>query len=110
MIRLVDDVVAPAVVSTADIVTMEVAPDWNEWVAYIMAAGGYVAGAMGFGGNFAKNLGIASMDWAARSIYQRVKAAGATTKQVASRRVAFSPTNVHRSYEPEFDSVSPFAI
>lgn len=110
MIRLIEDVGAPAAVAATDIVTMEVAPQWNEWASYIMAVGGYVGGFMNFGGPFVKNIGVASFDWAARSIYGRIRG-GTTQRSVSSRRVSFNPKPaVNRSYQPEFESVTPHAF
>ena len=77
-IRLMEDLGAPAVVVGVDLVTETAAPDWNEWIAYIMAAGGYVGAWMGWGGDFMKNVGIASFPWAAKKVYERVR--GGTTK------------------------------
>lgn len=107
-IKMMEDVGAPATVAAVDIITLEVAPDWNEWAGYIMAAGGYVGGFMNFGGPFVKNVGIASLDWAARSLYQRVR--GGTTRKVTNKKVAFRPAPVQRSYQPEFESVAPHAF
>ena len=110
-IKMVEDLGAPAVVTLVDIVTLEVAPTWNEWASYLMAVGGYVSGFMGFGGPFVKNIGIASLDWAARNLYQRVKGVPAAAR-VGSRKVAFTPARppVQRSYQPEFESVAPHAF
>ena len=107
MIKLVEDLGAPVAVTAVDLVTLEVAPDWNEWASYIMAAGGYIGGFMNFGGPFVKNLGIASMDWAARSLYQRVR--GGMTKRT-HRKVFVPHRPVERSYQPEFESVAPHAF
>lgn len=107
MIRLVEAVVAPATVAAVDIFTLEVAPDWNEWASYIMAAGGYVGGFINFGGPFVEHMGIASLDWAARSLYQRVRS-GMTKK--ARRKVFAPPRSVERSYQPEFEAVAPQAF
>ena len=109
MIRMVEDVAAPAAVAAADIITLEVAPDWNEWASYIIAAGGYVGGFMGFGGPFVKNLGVASFDWAARNLYQRIKGTAVTTR-VAKSRAVFKPASVGRSYQPEFEATAPHAF
>lgn len=105
MIRLVDDFGPPAAVTAVDLVTQEVAPDWNEWASYLMAGGGYLGGFLGFGGNFAKDVGKAALPLAARHIYARVKAT-TVTKAAAGRRLAFRPaTSVRGTTVPEFADV-----
>jgi len=84
-IRLVPDVGAPLAVTAVDLITETTAPDWNEYAAYIMAAGGYLGAFMGWGGDMVKNVGIASFPWAAKKIYERVRG-GMTTK---ASRLAF---------------------
>jgi len=100
MIKVMEDVGAPLAVTAVDLITETTAPDWNEWTSYICAAGGYLGAWFGFGGDFMKNVGIASMPWAAKKIYNRVK--GGTTKRAAYRPVSRisrypAPANV-----PEF--------
>lgn len=87
-IKLIDDVGAPIVVVAADLITETAAPTWNEPLAYIAAIGGYVGAQMGFGGDFVKNIGIASLPWAAKKLYIRVK--GMTAAPAA--RMAFRPS------------------
>jgi len=74
MIRLAEDLGAPAVVAAVDIGTEKVKPEWNEYASYIAVGLGYILGAMGIGGNFAKNIGIASLPWAAKHIATRAGA------------------------------------
>jgi len=115
-IQMMDDVVAPAAVTAVDILTLEVAPEWNEMAAYVIAAGGYVGGFMNIGGRqatFVKNLGIASFDWAGRSLYKRIRGGGVTRRM--NRSATFTPapvsrSSVQRSYQPEFESVTPHAF
>ena len=71
MLRLTEDLGAPAVVAAIDIGTEKVQPTWNEWASYITCGVGYVMGSMGMGGNFVKNLGVASFPWAIRHIVTR---------------------------------------
>lgn len=85
MIKVMEDVGAPIAVTAVDLITETTAPDWNEWASYICAAGGYLGAWFNFGGDFTKNVGIASMPWAAKKIYNRVKG--------VSRRAAFRPTS-----------------
>ena len=66
--RLAEDLGAPLVVVAIDLGTEKVKPAWNNWASYITCGVGYVMAAMGVGGNFAKNIGIASLPWAAKHI------------------------------------------
>ena len=105
-IRMVEDLGAPIAVTAVDLITLEVAPDWNEWSSYIMAAGGYVAGFLGFGGPFVKNIGVASLALAARNIRDRVK--GGAARRVGSSRLAFRPAahaGIRQTVVPEFEDV-----
>jgi len=113
-IKIVEDVAAPATVALVNIVTKEVAPDWNEWGHYILTGLGYVGALMGFGGGYVKNLGVASLSGTVDHIYTRIK--GGVTSKVAGSRLAYRPTPspvrqpVQRSYQPEFEKVSPYAV
>jgi hypothetical protein len=113
-IKIVEDVAAPATVALVNIVTKEVAPDWNEWGHYILTGLGYVGALMGFGGGYVKNLGVASLSGTVDHIYNRVK--GGVSSKVAGSRLAYRPASspvhqpVSRSYQPEFEKVSPYAV
>lgn len=90
-IKMVPDLGAPVAVTAVDLITESYAPDYNEWAAYILAVGGYVGGWMGWGGDFTKNVGIASFPWAAKKLYERVKGgAGSPARRMAFRRSAVS--------------------
>ena len=113
-IKMTEDLGAPVVVALANIVTKEVQPDWNEWAHYILTAVGYGAGFMNFGGNFVKNLGVASLSGTIDHIYTRVKS-GTVTRSPAGRmnyRPVHAPVHapVQRSYQPEFEAVTPSAF
>jgi hypothetical protein len=115
MIKIVEDVGAPALVVAADIATLEMAPDWNEYISYILTGVGYVTAFMDIrtGGEFLKNVGIASLPLTARHIYNRVKGAPTSRRATAGAgRMALRPTpvsSISRSYNPEFEKVSPYA-
>ena len=79
-IRIVPDVGAPLAVVAVDLITETYAPDANEWISYVMAGGSYLAAGMGWGGDFIKNVGIASFPWAAKKIYDRVKGGAGASK------------------------------
>ena len=109
--KLVDDIMAPGLVTVVDLTSETVAPDWNEWLAYISAVGGYAAAFMGYGGDFAKNYGIASFPWAAKKLYTRIKEAMSTEPAAEKRmtmRSAPRPANVSRSYQKELETVGAF--
>lgn len=126
MIRIVQDVGAPALVTGIDIATLELAPTWNEWISYGIAGAAYLVSGLnlvrGNGGEFIKNMGIAELPLAARNIYMRVKSpvvppidrrAGAGASRLALRRAATNPNpggGIGRSYQPEFESVGPHAF
>jgi len=89
-IRIVSDVGAPVAVVAVDLITEATAPTWNEWVAYIMTAGGYLGAVMGWGGDFSKNIGIASLPWAAKKLYDRVKGPVGTSRRLTYRQASVS--------------------
>jgi hypothetical protein len=72
-------ITAPLAVTVVDLVTETVAPDYNEWAAYILAIAPYAMGAMGKGNSeFVSLLGVAAFPWAAKKLYTRVKGMGLT--------------------------------
>lgn len=71
-LNLVADLGAPATVIAADLLTEKFQPNANEWVAYALTAVGYIGGVMGMGGDYVKNLGVASLPLTARHIANRV--------------------------------------
>ena len=77
MIRWVDDLGAPAVVTLASIGVDQVKPSLDRPMGIGLSAAGYILGGyMNIGGNFMKNVGIAAAPWAMRSIYEWAKGAG----------------------------------
>ena len=85
MIKFTDDVVPPMLIAATDILTEKYAPPAaNRWIGVGLAALGYIAGGwMGVGGNFMKNIGIASAPWAYESLYLAITE-GMTTRAPAS--------------------------
>jgi len=96
-IKMVEDLGAPIAVVAVDLITETTAPTYNEWAAYILAGGGYIGAFMGWGGPFLKNVGIASLPWAAKKIYNRVKGGAG-----ASRRLSFRQAGVSRLPAPAY--------
>ena len=92
-IRIVEDVGAPLVVSGVDILTKEVAPDWNPWATYAMAGLGYLGGFLDYGGAVVKNIGIAALPLAIGNIYEAIKSPVAKR---AKSGVTFRPTVINR--------------
>jgi len=96
MIRLVEDVGAPALVFAADwgadyadSKSAATAFKWNRPMGIGLAAIGYIAGGwLGYGGQFVKNLGIASFDWGANAIKGYIQEAGGVSARPVSQRVA----------------------
>lgn len=89
MIRVVPDVGAPLAVVAVDLLAESFIPDQAEYADYAMTVGGYLAGWMGWGGDFVKNIGISSAPLTARKIYDRIKG-GAGASRLAFRRSAVS--------------------
>jgi len=119
MIKIIEDVGAPAVVTAIDMLTLEMAPDYNEIASYVMTGVGYVAGGLGLGGrsmqDFLTKVGIASLPLTARAIRERVKSP--VSQRAGASRLALRPVAssgiahpVSRSYQPEFEKVSPYAV
>ena len=88
-IKIVPDVGAPVSVLGVELLAETYAPDYSEWATYLMAGGGYLGAAMGWGGPFLKNVGIAALPGAARKIYDRVR--GGTSRRMSLRRVTRYP-------------------
>lgn len=91
-IKIVNDVVAPLTVTAIDLGVESIAPNRNELASYILVAGAYLAASMGRGGDFVKNMGIASMPWAAKNIYNRARGISAqVSRRLSVRRVSRYP-------------------
>ncbi len=107
-IKLVPDVVAPAVVTAVDLLTLEYQPTWNEYITYVLTGLGYVVGGLnlvrGDMGEFITNLGISSLPLTARHIRDRVKG-GAAARPVGASRYAFRYSPVRQTVVPEFEGV-----
>jgi hypothetical protein len=98
MIRLVEDVGAPAAVTAIDMLTLEMAPAYNEMADYIMTGAGYLGGFFlkGTVGNFLASMGAASLPLTARAIRERVKSPVA--RSVGASRMAFRSSGRVQSY------------
>ena len=79
------DLGAPLTVVAADLISEKVRPEWNEWVAYITCGLGYVLGVMGIGGDYGKNIGVASLPWAAKHIALRAGFTPGMARAVTTR-------------------------
>jgi len=97
-IKVIPDVVAPAVVFAADAATSAYdekaepgATKLNRPVGIALAALGYVGALLDFGGDFVKNIGIASFDWAANSIAGYIKERGIEARAPVTRTSAKIP-------------------
>ena len=82
MIRVVEDVGAPALVWGADWATSTpTTAQYNRPVGIGLALAGYVIGGwLGYGGTFMKNVGIASFPWAANAIKSYIQEAGVESR------------------------------
>lgn len=91
-IKIVADVGAPLAVVAVDQITKQYAPTYNEYASYGMAVAGYVMGALGYGGDFMKNLGIASLPWAVDKLATRIKGqTGGVTRSRLTMEKARNP-------------------
>ncbi len=104
MIRVVD-VATPLGVAAADILVDKFAPAWSEPVTYLMAVGGYAANWFGYGGDVAKNVGIAALPLAAKKLYARFLQPVIGGRATVARGAGGGVQRVSRSYKPEFDDV-----
>ena len=126
-IKLMPDVGAPALVFVADWASSaydETATGFklNRPVGIVLALAGYAGGMFNFGGDFVKNIGIASFDWAANSIVGYIKERTAVTGARAGARVSRIPIPVRssigtselaghsleRTYQPEMEQAIAF--
>ncbi len=108
-IRMVPDIGSPLTVVGIDLLAESFFPAQAEWADYAMTAGGFLAGWMNWGGDYIKNIGVSSLPLTARKIYERVRG-GAPVGKVTRTRVNAVRTQVSRSYQPEFEVVSPHAF
>lgn len=91
-VKIVNDVGAPLVVTAVDLATASFASGkYQSWADYIMAVGGYVGAFMGWGGDFVKNVGIASFPLAAERIYDKVRGISSPVSHAAN------PMTFHRA-------------
>lgn len=106
-IKPVEDFVAPGVVTLVNEVTLRQAPEYNEYACYGLTAIGYIAGGLGYGGNFVKNLGVASLPLTIHHLMGRL----GVEKGVSKSRMAYRPAAASRPYPvrgttvPEFEDV-----
>ncbi len=105
-INMVPDIGSPLTVVAVDLVAESFIPAQAEWADYAMTIGGYLAAFMGWGGDYIKNIGVASAPLTARKIYDRVRGA-APVSRIAKNRVR---ERVTRSYQPEFEGAGSNAF
>ena len=97
-IRMVPDVGAPLTVAAINIVGRTTMPEYHDWITYLMTIGGYVGGWMNWGGDFLKQVGVASLPLTADKIYERVRG-GTVSQRLGVRRPAGA---VRQTYAPGF--------
>ena len=90
-IKMVEDFGAPIAVTAIDLITEEVAPDYNQYAAYAMTAIGYIGAFLGYGGDFVKQVGVASLPLSARSIRDLIKGKAAASNGEVTKRINFRP-------------------
>ncbi|KKL92591.1 hypothetical protein LCGC14_1883140 [marine sediment metagenome] len=82
-IKMSSDIGAPLTVMAVNVVGRSVFPAYHDWLVYAMSVAGYLGAWMGWGGDFMKNIGVASLPLTAEKIYDRV--AGTITPPVTKR-------------------------
>lgn len=99
-INLVEDVLVPGAVPLIDWIVSEKIPvgevgKYADYTGLGMCLAGYGLSAFGIGGNYSKNIGIASLDWAVNAVRNLVKGAGVTRRvsQPASQRLVMRPAS-----------------
>ncbi len=103
-IRMVPDLGAPVVVFGIDQIAKRTVPDWAEYITYAETVAGYLGAWMGWGGDFIKNIGVASLPLSLNQITERV-AGGAG--QRASSKLSFHRSSASRYPGPALET--PFA-
>ncbi len=106
-IRMASDVGAPLVVTAVNVVGRSVFPTYHDWLIYAMTGAGYLGAWMGWGGDFMKNIGVASLPLTAEKIYDRV---AGTLAPPVSKRLTMSKRSAVSRYpaparEMEFQGV-----
>jgi hypothetical protein len=111
-IKLIEDVGAPAAVAVVDIALSSLKPTWNEPAMYAATVLGYTGAYMNKGGDFTKNVGIASLPLAAKFLYSRVKTmagiGGRTQARVYGRGSGvsgYSRGGISDMVKPEFANI-----
>ena len=95
-IKLSSDVGAPITVMAVNVVGRTVFPQYHDWLVYAMTALGYLGAQFNYGGDFVKNIGVASLPLTAEKIYDRV-AGGTVTKGLSMRKVSRYPAPAYQA-------------
>ena len=85
MIRIVEDVGAPVAVAVVDMATKSMLPQYNSWINYGMTIIGYGAAYLNKGGDFTKNIGIASLPKSLEQVYALFTSPAAVSSGVGYR-------------------------
>ncbi len=101
-IKIVEDIGAPVLVAVADIATKAMAPTWSKWTSPVLSIIGYGGAFMNMGGDFVKNIGIASLPKTLGVIYDMM--AAPAVSRVARSYSAVS--RVAQTQVPEFQGTS----
>ena len=94
-IKLVPDVGSPLTVVAVDLMAESFIPAQAEYADYVMTGAGYLAAFLGWGGDYIKNIGVASLPLTARKIYDRVRGGMGVSRGM--RRVARYPAPASES-------------
>ncbi len=100
MIRVVEDIGAPVAVTVIDLATRSVMPTYNPWINYAMSILGYGGAYLNKGGDFVKNVGIASLPKSLEQLYTLV-----TTPAPAAAAAARAGYRMSQTQVPGFGGV-----
>lgn len=100
--RLVEDIGAPVAVAAVDIAMEKFALAYHDWAIYAMTALGYIGAYMNFGGDFVKQVGVASAPLTLRKLYEKFAITGvprmtAFNPALAYQQVSRYPADVYTS-------------
>jgi hypothetical protein len=100
MIKWQEDIGAPLAVTAVNIIGRKTIPQYHDWLIYGMTALGYFGMMRNWGGDFVKNVGIASLPLTAEKLYNRI-----TTGTPATRMAGRVTRYPAPAYSQEFEGL-----
>jgi len=90
-IKWTNDLGAPLLVTAIDLAVEATAPQWDDYVAYGLPIATWLATAMGWTGDFVKNMAIASTPTMANRIYRQVRGGVSSPARLSTKKVSRWP-------------------